>query len=245
MYPPEPISIGEGVAGVSYSGVYAAAERERVIAALGEMRFTGYIGPQEGTWVLSVAGNPLAKVAGRKRRIDDVARELAATLGVVTLAVEVDKDARLRLWAFDGDEPLPPYESTPPDPDEDEPGGIMLDDFGNPVMTPGAFVDNEMVAVSLLSAFGTRQEDSPEAVLTNLLDEDLGEDTNESERLTGVLRVLGLPTWIVSSDSLPRRVPGGPDRDQVLRLGAGKPGVQGWFADTLRRPARPRPKRDL
>lgn len=241
MYPPGPISIGEGEAGLSYSGVYAAAERDRVIAALGEMRFTGYIGPQEGTWVLSIAGNPLAKVAGKKRRIDDVARELAATLGVVTLAAEVEKDSRLRLWGFDGDEVLPPYDSDPPD-EDDEPGGIVLDDFGNPVMGAGAFADNEMVAVSLLSAFGAEDE---EGTLGDLLDEDLGEDTSESERLTSVLRVLELPTWIVSSDSLPRRVPGGPDRDDVLRLGAGKPGVQGWFSDALRRPVRPKPKRDL
>lgn len=239
MYPSGPISLGEGEAGLSYAGVYAAAERDRVIAALGEMRFTGYIGPQEGAWVLSIAGNPLGKVAGKKRRINDVARELATTLEVVTLAVEVDKDERLRLWGFDGDAHLPVYDSQPPD--DDEPGGIVLDDFGNPVMGEGAFVDNEMVAVSLLAAFDADDEDGK---LNELLDEDLGEDTNESERLTGILRVLGLPTWIVSSDSLPRRVPGGPDREQVLKLGAGKPGVQGWFADALRRPARPRPKRD-
>lgn len=243
MYPPGPMNIGEGEAGLSYSGVYAAAERDHVIAALGEMRFTGYIGPQEGTWVLAVAGNPLAKVAGKKRRIDDVARELAATLEVVTLAAEVEKDSRLRLWGFDGAEVLPPYDSDPPDDDEGEPGGIVLDDFGNPVMDGGGgFMDAEMVAVSLLSAFNAEDE---EGKLGELLEEELGEDTNESERLTAVLRVLGLPTWIVSSDSLPRRVPGGPDRDEVLRLGAGKPGVQGWFADALRRPVRPKPKREL
>ncbi|GAB2623450.1 hypothetical protein GCM10027067_39650 [Pseudactinotalea suaedae] len=232
--------MGEGVAGLSYSGVYAAAERDRVIAALGELRFTGYIGPQEGTWVLSIAGNPLGKVAGQKRRIHDVARDLAATLDVVTLAAEVSQDSRLRVWAFDGEDALPSYDSHPPE--EDEAGGMALDDFGNPIMSGGGgFVDNEMVAVSLLSTFGA---EDPDGTLGELLDEDLGEDTNESERLTSVLRVLGLPTWIVSSDSLPRRVPGGPDKGEMLRLGAGKPGVQGFFADALRRPARPRPKRD-
>jgi len=239
MYPPGPISVGEGEAGLSYSGAYAAAERDRVIAALGELRFTGYLGPQEGTWVLSIAGNPLGKVAGSRRRINDVARDLAATLDVVTLAVEVARDARLRLWAFDGEDALPGYDSHPPD--ENEPGGMALDDFGNPIVSGGGFADNEMVAVSLLSTFGA---EDPDGTLGELLGEDLGEDTNESERLTSVLRLLGLPTWIVSSDSLPRRVPGGPDRSEILRLGAGKPGVQGWFADALRRPARPRPKRD-
>jgi hypothetical protein len=238
MYPPGPLNLGEGEAGLSYAGVYTAAERDHVIAALGEMRFTGYVGPQEGAWVLAVVGNPLAKVASKKRRVDDVARELAATLEVVTLAVEVDKDERLRLWGFDGATHLPVYDSRPPEGDG-APGGIVLDDFGNPVVGAGGFVDNEMIAVSLLAAFDADDEDGK---LAELLDEDLGEGTNESERLTGILRVLGLPTWIVSSDSLPRRVPGGPEREQVLKLGAGKPGVQGWFADALRRPARPRPK---
>lgn len=233
--------MGEGESGLSYSGVYVAAERERVIEALRELRFTGYVGPQEDRWVLSIAGNPLAKVAGSKRRIADLARDLASGLAVVTLAAEVEKDARLRLWAFDGEEPLPEYDSDPPD-DDDEPGGIVLDDFGNPVMGAGACADNEMVAASLLSTFGAEDE---EGALTELLEEDLGEDTNESERLTSILRVLGLPTWIVSSDSLPRRVPGGPDKEQVLRLGAGKTGVQGWLADTVRRPVRPRPKREV
>lgn len=241
MYPPGPIGVGEGDAGVTYSGVYVAAERERVMAALVEMRFTGYLGPQEGDWVLAVAGNPLGKVAGSKRRIDDVARDLAAELGVVTLAAEVDKDERLKLWAFDGDDAMPAYDS---DPDGDEPGGMVLDDFGNPVMPAGGggFVDVEMVAAALLSTFEVEDE---EERLTELLAEDLGEDTNESERLTAVLRTLGLPTWIVSSDSLPRRVPGGPDRDQVTRLGAGRTGVKGRLAEALWKPVRPRPKREL
>lgn len=239
MYPAGPIGIGEGEPGLTYSGVYVAADRERVLATLAELRFTGYLGPQEGDWVLAIAGNPRAKVAGKKRRIDDVARDLAASFDVVTLAAEVIKDERLRLWPFDSDHALPSYDS---DPADDAGGGIVIDDFGNPVMAEGAFVDNEIVAAALLATF---EVDDPDDALVELLDEDLGEDTNESERLTAVLRTLGLPTWIVSSDSLPRRVPGGPDRDQVTRLGAGRTGVKGRLAEALWKPVRPRPKREL
>lgn len=239
MFPVGPIGVGEGEPGFSYSGVYVAAERERVLDALVGLRFSGYLGPQEGAWVLAISGNPLGKVARKKRRIDDVARDLAESLGVVTLAAEVDRDSRLRLWAFDGEDAMPAYDS---DPNHDEPGGLTLDAFGNPVMAEGAFMDNEMVAAGLLSTFRVEDEDG---ALVELLDEDLGEDTSESERLTGVLRLLNLPTWIVASNSLPRRVPDGPDKDEVTRLGAGRTGVQAVLADALTRPARPRPKRDL
>lgn len=239
MIPITPLNAGTGQGGVSYSGVYISADRDHVLAGLGDMRFTGYVGPQEGDWLLAVAGNPLGKVAGDRRRIADVAHDLATALEAITLAVEVDSDTRLRIWGFDGVDTLPPYDSQPPD--DDDYGGLQLDDFGNPVMT-GAFVDNDDVAQALLTTFRVDDDDDE---LAELLDEDLGEDTSESERLTRILRILGLPTWIVSSDSLPRRVPGGPDKDQVIRLGAGKPGVQGRFAAALTKPIRPKRKKDL
>ncbi len=239
MFPGMPVSMGEGTSGLSYSGVFVRTDRERVLAELAALRFSGYVGPQEEDWVVAIAGNPLAKVAGGKRRIDDVARDLASTLEVVTLAAEVDRDTRLRLWTFDGDDALPVFDSAPPEADG---GGFALDDFGNPVMSDGAFVDVDMIAASMLATFAV---DDPDDRLSDTLGEDLGEDTSESERLVAVLRILGLPTWIVSSDSLPRRVPGGPDRSEVTRLGAGRQGVSGVLADAIRRPVRPRPKRDV
>lgn len=241
MFPVGPIT-GDGSAGLSYSGVYVGADRDQLITLLGDLRFTGFVGPQEDRWVLAVAGNPLGKVAAKKRRIEDVARDVAAALETVTLAVEVDKDERLRLQAFDGVDVLPAYDSRPPDDDGGFAGQITLDDFGNPVMSEGAFVDTDAVAQGLLATF---EAPDPEDALAELLEEELSEDTSESERLTAVLRLLGLPTWIVSSDSLPKRVPGGPEREQVTRLGAGKPGVSGRLAEALTKPARPRPKRDL
>lgn len=226
-------------AGLSYAGVYARGAREAVIEALGALGFSGYVGPQEGAWVVAVAANPRGAVASGKRRVDDVARESAATLGAVVLAVEVDRDERLRLWPFEEADALPAYDSAPPQ--EDGEPAYTLDDFGNPVLPDGAPADGEMVAAALLATLEVADEDD---ALVHLLDEELGEDTSESERLVAVLRLLGLPTWIVSSDSLPKRVPGGPDKDEVIRLGAGKTGLSGRVADALRRPVRQRPKRE-
>lgn len=238
MFPATPVGLGDGPPGISYSGVYLAADRDRVLALLSELRFSGWVGPQEGDWVVTVAANPLARVAGGRRRTADLARDAAAALETRTLAIDVDRDERLWLAAYDDDAQLARFDS---DPDDDEPGEIVLDELGEPVMAESAFVDSDAVAAGLLALTGATDADDD---LPDLLDEELGESTSESERLLSLLRLLGLPTWIVSSDSLPRDVPGGPRRGTVTRLGAGREGVGGWFADRVRRPVRPRVKRD-
>jgi hypothetical protein len=239
MFPATPVGLGDGPPGLSYSGIYLAADRDRALQLLGELRFSGWVGPQEGDWVVAVAANPLARVAGGRRRTTDLARDVAAALETRTLAVDVDQDERLWLAAYDDDAEVARYDSDPSE--DDEPGEIVLDELGEPIMAGGAFVDSESVAAGLLGMTGAADDDD---ALPELLDEELGESTSESERLMSVLRILGLPTWIVSSDSLPRDVPGGPRRGTVTKLGAGRKGVGGWFADRVRRPVRPRVKRD-
>ncbi|MFV0252638.1 MAG: hypothetical protein ACK5H2_04810 [Beutenbergiaceae bacterium] len=222
---------------LSYSGIYVRTERGPMLAALGELRFTGWVGPQEGQWVLAVTGNPLGKVARNKRRFDDVARDLASTLASAAISIEVARERRLLIAAFDAERELPRYDSDPPEPDDAE---ITLDDFGNPVM-PGGSTDTDCDGVAR-ELLGLLDVDDPEQHLLELLDEDLGESTNESERLLALLRLLKLPTWLVSSDSLPRDVPGGPGRREVIRLGAGKPGVQGRVNDVVWKPVRGKPR---
>jgi hypothetical protein len=66
----------------------------------------------------------------------------------------------------------------------------------------------------------------------------------ESERLASLLRLLGLPTWLVAAASLPHDVPTGPRAAEVTRLGAGRPGLLGWVrgrATDLVRRRRPPP----
>jgi hypothetical protein len=88
----------------------------------------------------------------------------------------------------------------------------------------------------------------PEAAdeLAEVLSEELDPDSViESERLTTVLRLLGMPRWIVASASLPGDVPAGPRAHELTRLGAGTEGVTGWVraraADVVRRRRPPPP----
>jgi hypothetical protein len=61
--------------------------------------------------------------------------------------------------------------------------------------------------------------------LAELLAETLDpEEEIESERLSQVLRLLELPSWLVASWRLPRDLPTGPTRRELLRLGAGRTG---------------------
>jgi len=55
----------------------------------------------------------------------------------------------------------------------------------------------------------------------------------ESERLSRVLRLTGLPPWLVASAALPRDIPTGPSRRELTRLGAGHPGLLGLLLGRL------------
>jgi len=57
---------------------------------------------------------------------------------------------------------------------------------------------------------------------------------NESERLTAIVRLLGLPDWIVAASSLPKDVPGGPRAKEFTKLGAGKEGVAGAVSGAVK-----------
>lgn len=237
MFPPVPRGSDGDRPGLSFSGIYTRGDRGEILAALGELRFTGWVGPADGAWIIAVCGNPLGKVARGKRRFDDVARDLASTLQTSVIGVEVNSERRLRIVPFDGEDALPVYDSAPPEPDEAQ---ILVDDFGNPMMGEAAFVDTEAAAHTLLRLQEITDDGAYDS-LVELLDDDLGESTHESERLVDVLRLLDLPTWIVSSDSLPRNIPGGPAKSEMTRLGAGKPGVQGRVKAAVWKPVRGKP----
>ncbi|SED81905.1 hypothetical protein [Ruania alba] len=226
----------------SYSGLYLAAPRERVLEALAGLGFTGWVGPQEDRWVVAVAANPRGSVASNRRTIDAVTEESAAALDAVVLAVEVDREQRLRLLARRGAEELVRYDSDPPEEDGSQETEIVLDEFGEPMMTGFEEPDHDDMAETLLDLCETTDEvDDPEAItspvtesadetLADILAEELGESTSESERLKAVLRRLSLPRWVVASASLPKRVPGGPDKNEFTYLGRGKQGASGRFA---------------
>lgn len=240
MIPAGVIDPGDGdPGGVSYSGVFAAAPREQVLGALAGLRFTGWIGPQEQRWVLAVTQSARIAVAAGRRSVAGVARDLSADLDVLTLAVEVDRDRALRLWAYDGTKGVGWFDSDPAEDDELAMTEVVLDELGEPVLGELFTSSTGAEHAATLAQHCGADTDAAEE-LEELLDDELSEDVSESERLKAVLRLLGLPTWLVASGSLPRRVPGGPDAEAFTRLGAGHTGIAGWLSGALTRPLRRR-----
>jgi hypothetical protein len=224
---------GEPV-GHSYAGLFARADREALAETLAEARFSGWVGPQEGDWVLCVAERPTGPIAANGRDLVALAELVAGALTTVTLAVRVHQDRALHLTGWDATDPprvlsLGRYVSDPTieAPDDDE---LFAEPQG---------AEN---ARSFVNACGATD---PDDELNELLAETLDpESVFESERLAGVLRVLELPSWLVSAQSLPGDVPAGPRRTELTRLGAGRSGVGGLVTGALSRVVRRgRPRR--
>lgn len=219
---------GQGPAGYTYAGLLVRGERGAVIQQLSDLRFSGWVGPQEGDWVVLVAAQPGRPVAGGGADLERLAATLARVQDAVVLSATVHGDQLLRLGVWEGEREVGRYVSNPaleaPDDDEvfPEPEGVEH-------------------AEEFAAACG-----KPEVAeeLTELLSDPLDEESEiESERLASALRLLGLPRWLVASTALPKDVPGGPSAEEFVRLGAGRPGVRGRAAGwatglTRRRPGR-------
>jgi hypothetical protein len=204
--------------------------RQDVLAALREVRFSGWLAQPEGAWLVAVAASGDATVAAGRRGVLGVGEWLADRLAATALAVRVisDRQLLLVLWA-----------------DREEVGRYVSDpSYGLPEhddTLPDAF--GVEYAAAFAAACGR-----PEAAddLAELMAEELDpESFIESERLLGMLRLLGLPRWLVAASSLPRDVPTGPRAADLTRLGAGVPGllgrVLGWAVDLVRRRRPPPP----
>jgi hypothetical protein len=202
-----------GPSGYTYGAlaVRAPDQRGRLLAALRAIRFSGWVSPPEDEWVLAVAEHPHGAVAAGRRGLVEVAAWLAPELDTTVVAVRVLRDRQLVLGVWSGDDEVGRYVSDPAYGQEDE----------NVLPFPIGAEHAEAFAAAV---------GKPEAAgeLAELLAEELDPDSViESERLVGVLRTLALPSWLVASVTLPRDVPGGPRARQLIRLGAGVPGVAG------------------
>ncbi|MDP9395703.1 MAG: hypothetical protein M3Q27_16210 [Actinomycetota bacterium] len=211
--------------GLSYSGVLVRARREDVLRQLADLRFSGWLGPQEGDWVGVVPLAETGPVAAGRMELEGLGAQLAQRLESTAISASVLSDRVLRLSAWDGPESLLRYVSDP--------------SFGLPD-AEDVFPEPEGVegAPALATRLG-RPECSDEIVerLSEVLDED---SEIESERLASVLSMLELPRWMVAASSLPRDVPGGPGAKEFLRLGGGRVGMAGLagaWAFRLRRRA--------
>src|SRR4051794_26134608 len=157
-----------------------AVRGEALRAALTEIRFSGWVAPPEEGWQIAVAASGDGTVAAGRRGVIGVGEWLADRADDTVLAIRVLRDRQLVLAAWAGGEELGRYVS-------------------DPSREPGA--DNDILAEPLgaenATAFATACG-HPEAVgdLEELLAEELDPDSViESERLSRVLRLLGLPTW--------------------------------------------------
>lgn len=204
--------------GPTYCGILAVVPRADLVQTLTAVRFSGYVGPQEGPWVVTVCLRPRGAVAGKGMTAAQVARAVSAALGTVTFTVLVHRDLMLSIEAFLAGEPVLTYCSDPTvaDPSDEE-------------LLP------EPVGAQEAPAFAAALGDPGVATeLEELLGEELGESENESERVTRVLRLIGAPAWIVAAETLPKKVPSGPGAKEFTRLRAGKAGVPGRVDGAVR-----------
>lgn len=213
---------GSTFEGQSYAAVIVgvnpdscSAERGAVLSSLQRLRFSGWLGPVEGRWLTAVLDSARRSSAGERRGVIEVAAELAAQTREPVIAVRMLADQQLALAVWHEGAEIGRYVSDP---------------------SYGAGEDSDL----LPDPYGTHHADAfaaacghPEAgeELAQILGEDVDVDTMiESERLTAVLRLLHLPTWIVGSTSLPKEMAVGPRNSDLTRLGAGRTGLLGWAA---------------
>jgi hypothetical protein len=222
-----------GPAGHTYGAVAVRLDRTapaEVSAALRQIRFSGWLAPPEDGWLVAVARPGGGTVAAGRRGVAGVAEWLSARLPATVLAIRVLADRQLALVAWDGGEEAGRYVSDParePGADED----VLAEPYG------------AEHADAFAAACG--RPDAAEE-LGEVLAEELDPDSViESERLARLLRLLGLPTWLVAAATLPRDIPTGPGSRELTRLGAGLPGVLGRLcggaAGVLRRRRPPPP----
>lgn len=202
-----------GPSGYSYAGVIlrlGARSRDDVLDALHDLRFTGWVGPHEGEWLI-MACSP-GTVASGRRGVVQIGTWLADRFQASAVAVQVIDDRQLLLVFWDEGREAGRYISDP---------SYGLDEDDDTLPDPlGA-----ERAADFAAACGV-----PEVAedLAELLGEDLDPDSMiESERLASVLRILQMPTWLISSPSLPKDIPAGPRARDLIRLRAGVTGTRG------------------
>ncbi|TMM33914.1 MAG: hypothetical protein E6F99_22855 [Actinobacteria bacterium] len=216
--------------GYTYAAALVRLARGDVLAALREVRFTGWLARPEDGWLVAVARSGAGVTAAHGRGVVGVGEWLAGRLCATVLAVRVLADRQLALVAWADGTEIGRYVSDPSH-------GLPADED---VLAEPLGVEH---AAAFAEACG-RPETADD--LAELLAETLDPDSViESERLGRVLRLLGLPTWLVAAAALPRDVPTGPVAAEVTRLGAGVPGLRGRFwgraVEVVRRRRRPPP----
>lgn len=217
-----------GPDGHSYGAVILPARDATLpdlLRILSVIRFTGWIAPAQGDWLVVLGDPGDGVVADDRRGIIEVGELLAERVRGPVLTVRVRHDRQLALVAWLAAEEVARYCSDPSREPHTEREVLA-----------------EPVGAEYADAFA-QLWDRPDAAeqLAELLAEELDpESVYESERLGTVLRLLSLPGWIVAAGTLPRAMPRGPAVSDLTRLRAGLTGVAGRSRDALLRPVRRR-----
>jgi hypothetical protein len=199
-----------GPGGYTYGTVLTQAPRDDVLNALREIRFSGWVAQPESGWVPAIAAAGNGTVAAGRRGVVGLGEWLAHQVPGTVLAIRVVADRQLLLAVWTDGAETGRYLSDPAYGRDD-------DTLPEPLGTEHA--------AAFAAACG--RPDAAED-LADLLAEELDPDSViESERLAAVLRLLGLPSWLVAVSSLPKDVPTGPRAAEFTRLGAGATGVLG------------------
>jgi hypothetical protein len=207
----------DGPPGYTYAAVLLRPEGG-LLAALREIRFSGWLGPPEDGWQVIVPAPGDGTVAAGRRGVVGVGEWLAARTDgpVVALRVVRDRQLALVVWA-----------------EGEETGRYVSDPSQDPVADDDLLDEPVGVEVAYALAAACEHPDAADD-LVDLLAEHLDPDSViESERLGRLLRLLGLPRWLVAAADLPRSIPAGPRRADLVRLGAGLPGLRGRLAHRL------------
>lgn len=189
--------------------------RAVVLATLRAIRFTGWLAPAQEGWTAVVTSGQRSIASGR-RGVVGVGEALAAAVPGAVVALRVLHDHQLAVVAWESGTEVTRYVSDP----SREPGAaedVLDDPFGG---------DG---AEALAAACGLPKAGDS---LRDLLTQPLPRDGTESERLHQLLTLLQLPTWLVSSWRLPRRMSAGPAVSELTHLGVGRAGPLGWLGRT-------------
>ena len=216
-----------GTSGESYGAILLPeAAGGSVLDVLRAVRFTGWVAPPADGWIVVLGQPGDGVVASGSRGVIEVGAALAATADRV-LVIRVRADRQLSIVAWRGGDEVGRYCSDP----SLEPG------FDDDVMSDPLGAEDAAEFAALCGS------DEVVEKLGELLEEELDtESVFESERAIAVLRLLGLPTWIVAAGGLPRSIPTGPSVSALTRLRAGKGGTRGFLRNRVVKAVRRRRK---
>src|SRR2546423_3060924 len=104
-----------GPPGYTYGAlaIRASDQPDQLLAALGAIRFSGWVAPPGDGWGIAVPARAAGAVAAGRRGLLEVGARLASQLGTTVVAVRVLRDRQLVLAVWSGGDEVGRYVSDP------------------------------------------------------------------------------------------------------------------------------------